>query len=859
MLLLILLFLNPAEGFNYEAGYDHHYTYSSTSDTLGMHNVTTVLKFRIQKINESDTGIKFHQLFVKSFVQHAQNGECYLDHKYEGKKTDTGYTLTREHTSSKTVLRTHTKVMHIDHSDNIKEIKAFDNITMNGDAPASQRTLGTPLPVDRDIKVYSSGDFPGISATAETRVHLTLKRRVDPSDSVSDGLVRDSIVVIKMHPIEHIVSGTLREVGKLDKESFLQLSHSALNKSCDISDIKCLEERYLMIDVISQMRSNASQQILVDYVLERNASVEEVRRCLIHSIATKQPIPSLVQAVEHLCLGKNHSFHGNNNMTLTQKRACLTLGALAKNLKDINNDTEAQRIIEKFETWLGIHNEGTDEITSAAHLIRSTLFDSEDVVRHSAYEIYVEHPESKQLTKEQEDAVLAVRRGTLADILKALSFHLGMPKFDWSKTVGSKKLGASFGFREENFVDLHLGMVHIDSPAIEKPFKGKFELKVDNLAFAEVNVGLIGMKFDIFRVSLCYKKKVQYNLNILKSIADVMTVTLPFVAHEMGEGFILIKDSWKFWKILSNHLMALKWHFSTNACPNEPYCSYCNINGHSRRDCESFKQDQENQGYSKHGPEIIEGRQETKLDAHSDTHSVCDNDTFSESGKNDTTDTLNVLIGASNCTRLGETDENLLNASKSGANFENFTQILDIAVQKTDSFKVDKVAICLGTNDISKHKDDSDQINLLVTKAVAQVKSAYPESHVGLCSIIPRKGNSAQINRLNQSATSVNKFIRKLCACEDNVDYVDLEKLFFKNGTIIRSLFDKADNSGVHISTEGAQNINRKLDDFFHSPKPCVQEIHTPMDPKRKRSDGTTTPTSADRMSKRSNTEPKKA
>ncbi|XP_063447918.1 uncharacterized protein LOC134727466 [Mytilus trossulus] len=415
-------------------------------------------------------------------------------------------------------------------------------------------------------------------------------------------------------------------------------------------------------------------------------------------------------------------------MTLTQKRACLTLGALAKNLKDIDNDTEAQRIIEKFETWLGIHNEAEfmkivkprerrslgrkyhdrdnhvalkrslihvlgnaghprslQHITSymelnkanpelrraatqalrqftcnesAAHLLRSTLFDSEDIVRHSAYEIYVEHPESKQLTKEQEDAVLAqhytyqmiarVRRASLADILKALSFHLGMPKYDWSKTVGSRKLGASFGFRQENFVDLHL-----------EPFKGKFELKVDNLAFAEVNVGLIGKKFDIFKVSLCYKKKVEYDLNVLKdfgfddiqnvatlfdrlynmiidpvleaaktikeliemvtemtfvqlvkeiikifknlpdiihkivesvvaayyklidydgyplidrfkkvisrvttfindvksdvlgfyhSIADAMTVTLPFVAHEMGEGFILIKDSWKFWE-----------------------------------------------------------------------------------------------------------------------------------------------------------------------------------------------------------------------------------------------------------------------------------------------------------------------
>ncbi|CAC5398107.1 unnamed protein product [Mytilus coruscus] len=842
MLFLILLLLSPTEGFNYETGHEHHYTYSSTSDTLGMHNVTTVLKFRIRKINESDTGIKFHQLSVDSFVQHAQNGEYadnpfkwdltksflfemepdglvhfvhyhqedktemvtlkkalvgtmsakfqrgdnqtwrysstdgdhggYLDHKYEGKKTTNGYTLTRHHTSSQTVLRTHKKVMYIDHSDNIKEIKAFDNITMNGDVPATQRTLGrsksfdnvtmngdapatqhtlgSPLPVDRDIKVYSSGDFPGISATAETRVHLTLKRKVHSSefsDNVSDGLVRDSIVVTKKpskpttlketgvlikdlitcvqrHENKyapnrtHCVRNLTREVSKLDQESFLQLSHSALNKTCRISDIKCLEERYLMIDVISQMRSNVSQQILVDYVLERNTSVEEVRRCLIHSIATKQPTTNLVKAVEHLCLGKNHSFHGNalncdqetcnKDMTLTQKRACLTLGALAKNLKDIENDTEAQRIVEKFETWLGIHNEeefkeivkprerrsigrkyhdrdnhvalkrslihvlgnaghprSLQHITSymelnkanpelrraatqalrqftcnesAAHLLRSTLFDSEDVVRNSAYEIYVEHPESKQLTKEQEDAVLAqhytypivtrVRRGTIADILKALSFHLGMPKFDWSKTVG-------------------------------KPFKGKFELKVDNLAFAEVNVGLIGRKFDIFRVSLCYKKKVEYDLNVLKdfgfddiqnvatvfdrlydmiidpiveavktileliemvkemtfvqlvkeiiqifknlpdiihdivesvvtaynklidydgyplidrfkkvvnrvktfindiksdvlgfyhSIADAMTVTLPFVAHEMGEGFILIKDSWKFWE-----------------------------------------------------------------------------------------------------------------------------------------------------------------------------------------------------------------------------------------------------------------------------------------------------------------------
>ena len=38
------MLIGSSTGFHYEAGYDHHYTYSSTTDTLGMHNVTTVLK-----------------------------------------------------------------------------------------------------------------------------------------------------------------------------------------------------------------------------------------------------------------------------------------------------------------------------------------------------------------------------------------------------------------------------------------------------------------------------------------------------------------------------------------------------------------------------------------------------------------------------------------------------------------------------------------------------------------------------------------------------------------------------------------------------------------------------------------------
>ena len=41
---LLLLLLVGACALYYEAGFDHHYIYSSESDILGLHNVTTIVK-----------------------------------------------------------------------------------------------------------------------------------------------------------------------------------------------------------------------------------------------------------------------------------------------------------------------------------------------------------------------------------------------------------------------------------------------------------------------------------------------------------------------------------------------------------------------------------------------------------------------------------------------------------------------------------------------------------------------------------------------------------------------------------------------------------------------------------------------
>ena len=43
-------------------------------------------------------------------------------------------------------------------------------------------------------------------------------------------------------------------------------------------------------------------------------------------------------------------------MTKTGKRACLSLGAMAKSLH-VLNVTESDNIVNRLETWLKLHNE----------------------------------------------------------------------------------------------------------------------------------------------------------------------------------------------------------------------------------------------------------------------------------------------------------------------------------------------------------------------------------------------------------------------------------------------------------------------------------------------------------------------
>ena len=283
-------------------------------------------------------------------------------------------------------------------------------------------------------------------------------------------------------------------------------------------------------------------------------------------------------------------------------------------------------------------------------------------------------------------------------------------------------------------------------------------------------------------------------------------------------------------------------------CKYDILCKHCGECGHIQRDCPAHKDETARKEYGDYFHEIIEGRNtrdNSSLDDETERK-----DTSGQADSNPTTDdnnSVNVLLGASNCKRLGKVSPNCINASISGATLENIDETIKLAKSKVFDKTVDKVVISLGTNDITKSKGDHDQVNINLTHAIHQVKCNFPNSVVGICTILPRKGKGPNITKCNDTVLNVNIFLKKLCIREQ-IECVDAYELFTKQGNVLKSLFDNTDSSGVHISVEGCTKIRDEIVTFFDSDKVISVELKTPR--KRTNSALSSTPNSVERQNK---------
>jgi len=62
-----------------------------------------------------------------------------------------------------------------------------------------------------------------------------------------------------------------------------------------------------------------------------------------------------------------------------------------------------------------------------------------------------------------------------------------------------------------------------------------------------------------------------------------------------------------------------------------------------------------------------------------------------------------------------------------------------------------------------------------------KMKACFPNTEIGLCSILPRKGKGPGKVKCNLTSSSVNNFMGKLCSKDHKLTYIDLWYEFAPN------------------------------------------------------------------------------
>ncbi|XP_021370398.1 uncharacterized protein LOC110461300 [Mizuhopecten yessoensis] len=369
-------------------------------------------------------------------------------------------------------------------------------------------------------------------------------------------------------------------LGTLKPADFRNLMENELESDCGDSDTQCTRHRGLFVDMLSRRGDELSQSLIVSLILQSpRPSEEEMQRCLFHLVALEKPSIELMSAVEDICMGENESFTEIESLSNTQRRSCLSLGALVKNMK-IHHLSYADKVTAKIEKWLTtegraleleessendkrksqyivtkmtllhvLGNAGMerslDHITSfmepnagpsewrraavaslkhftcnksADSLLRSVLHDDNRQVKQDAYDAFLSHPNKGKLTVPQKDAILS----TSYDYPTLLRLRRSVVTYS-----ASLKDGIYFGISlpginwkkviGNSAIGAEFGIILRNNLELELKFlSGHFEIDVYNAAFAHLNIKLLNLKYALLDAKMCYMGHIRYDINILK-------------------------------------------------------------------------------------------------------------------------------------------------------------------------------------------------------------------------------------------------------------------------------------------------------------------------------------------------------
>ena len=322
-------------------------------------------------------------------------------------------------------------------------------------------------------------------------------------------------------------------------------------------------------------------------------------------------------------------------------------------------------------------------------------------------------------------------------------------------------------------------------------------------------------------------------------------------------------------------------------CTNDIICNFCSEPGHKQKDCTKYKNVQV---YGDYAHEICEGRaasldqsnddtvrkddpiEEIQINLHSENayednnkdaevtdvskdtendNSLIEKAAVSEPKTSETTfealskERVFLVLGDSNSLRVHFKDPDVKNISISGGSALTVNELLEKAESEAGDKKVKRIAVHLGTNDISRYKSDSNQTILEITTALGKVHEKFPTSEIAFSSIPHRRGKSPVTESLNKTTKLVNEYFLKMAKKESHIYFLSNDDLM-KDGIPMKSMYDINDIRGVHLSGKGASVLEENIQSFFDSGSvPGFDfDIGTPQGRKRNRSVMSNTPPS---------------
>nr|KAG5706489.1 hypothetical protein BaRGS_032882 [Batillaria attramentaria] len=396
-LTLAACLLAGGRAYFFESGYTHHYTYKAENDLLGQGNITTILKFQVSAVNETENGHRLHSLTVDSLVQFMKGGP---DHEE----------LLVIKKAMVSVFSVHVKV---------------------------DWNIPTELSEPQLTRLSITGSVPQSVCT--------------DSGNEADDVNRSLCINDLRNILRHLPRKEYKQfVGRIFSNGCQDNDTTCKDRYLILIDIVAR-----IGDVTSQ------ELVLAHILTKKPPVSEELRRVFIHCVALERPIQKFVRAIEGFCFGDHviskrdtwltdteHEDHHISKAVLLHALGNAALTRSRRHLLDHAQPNRGHHVWRRAALDALRHYKCKEDEKHSVRQMALSVY-----ATHPKRGEVTREKEDMHLSRNYTyPAVARVKRDIFETALLKLKIEL--PKLDWKKELGTRDVGASFGIYFNNYIHI---------------------------------------------------------------------------------------------------------------------------------------------------------------------------------------------------------------------------------------------------------------------------------------------------------------------------------------------------------------------------------------------------------------------